>query len=99
MINTITADSVDDKILFEIKDNGIGMNPDYVQRIFEPFKRLHNKKAYAGTGIGLAICRKAVENMNGTIWAEAEEGHGSAFYVTLPQPEQYQDFLDERDVA
>ncbi|MEM6603440.1 MAG: ATP-binding protein, partial [Pseudomonadota bacterium] len=96
---TITADNVDDKILFEVKDNGIGMNPDYVQRIFEPFKRLHNKKAYAGTGIGLAICRKAVENMSGTIWAEAEEGLGSTFYIALPQPEQFEDFLDEKYVA
>jgi len=70
--------------LFCVKDNGIGMKPEYLQQIFEPFKRLHNKDEYFGTGMGLAICRKIVSKMGGHIWTESAPDAGSAFYFSLP---------------
>lgn len=76
--------------VFCVKDNGIGMKQEYCQQIFEPFKRLHGKDQYSGTGMGLAICRKIVEGFAGKIWAESAEGKGSRFYFTIPaQPSQH----------
>lgn len=67
-----------------ITDNGIGFEPEYSTRIFEVFQRLHARTEYAGTGIGLAICKKIVENHNGAIFAEGEPGKGAAFHIYLP---------------
>ena len=67
-----------------MKDNGIGIDPRYSKRIFEVFKRLHKRKEYSGTGIGLAICKKIIERHGGHIWIESELGGGSVFYFTLP---------------
>ena len=67
-----------------VSDNGIGFNQQYAEQIFEVFKRLHGRQAYAGSGIGLALCRKIAANHNGTIYAEAQEGKGAVFYVLLP---------------
>ena len=74
----------DHKHLITIEDNGIGIEKDYYNTIFEMFKRLNNKGTYEGTGMGLAICKKIVERYNGNIWLESEPETGSRFYLTFP---------------
>jgi light-regulated signal transduction histidine kinase (bacteriophytochrome) len=67
-----------------VKDNGIGFDTKYLDRIFAVFQRLHGRDSYEGTGIGLAVCRKIVERYNGTITAESQKNSGSTFIVRLP---------------
>jgi light-regulated signal transduction histidine kinase (bacteriophytochrome) len=67
-----------------VADNGIGIDPLNKDRIFEPFKRLHNAEEYPGTGIGLALCQKIVQRYGGHIWVESALGKGSSFFFTVP---------------
>ena len=69
---------------FLIKDNGIGFEQQFAEQIFSVFERLNTAKDYEGTGIGLALCRKILDNHHGIIWAEGEEGKGSSFFIILP---------------
>ncbi|KYG74783.1 PAS domain S-box-containing protein [Roseivirga ehrenbergii] len=71
--------------LFEITDNGIGIDPEFHESIFEPFRRLHSRAQYEGNGIGLALCTRVVNQHNGEIWINSEKGVGTTFYFTIPK--------------
>ncbi|HPH82813.1 MAG TPA: PAS domain S-box protein [Flavobacteriales bacterium] len=79
----ISASTTDTHHVFCFRDNGIGIDPRHFDTIYLPFKRLHNRNEYSGTGIGLAVCKKIAEKHTGQIWVESKPGDGSAFYFSV----------------
>jgi light-regulated signal transduction histidine kinase (bacteriophytochrome) len=81
----ISSSTSDSETVFCVKDNGIGIDPKYHQQIFDPFRRLHTASEHEGTGIGLATCKRIVEQHSGRIWVESQPGEGSKFLFAIPK--------------
>jgi hypothetical protein len=84
----VGAERKDSNILFSVRDNGIGIDAAYADRIFLIFQRLHNRASYPGTGIGLAIAKRIVERHGGQIWFESKLGEGTTFYFSIAAREE-----------
>jgi light-regulated signal transduction histidine kinase (bacteriophytochrome) len=84
---TISARRGEGEWVLSVADRGIGIAPEHFERVFQVFQRLHGRDRYAGTGIGLAICKRIVERHGGRIWIESEEGRGATFLFSVPDRE------------
>jgi light-regulated signal transduction histidine kinase (bacteriophytochrome) len=82
---SVSVESANNSYKFMVKDNGIGIDPQYFNKIFQVFERLHNQEEYSGSGLGLTICQRIVERHGGKIGVESEPGVGTTFHFTLPR--------------
>ena len=81
----ITSSEEKERFVFSVRDNGVGFDSEYHDFIFEMLKQLKTKNKTEGSGIGLALCKRLVENLGGEIWAESKKGEGSTFYFSIPK--------------